>query len=227
VSAGPDIPQRPAPRKGHSFHAWSDALASAQPVPGGGAAAALGGSLAASLVAMCARLTRDHEEYRDLTDTFGRMVVEADAVREDLMLLAEEDIMAYGAVSRARRLPHGSEDEGILRLINLNAALLGAAEVQVAVLRLLQVAASLARGAVEYGNRTTRADAAGASSLAAGAARSAWLNVRNDLALVRLEGTDTEDRDASRRAAVEREAAGLLAEVEADDRVVRGVMQLP
>ena len=220
----------PVSVEGHSLRAWSDALAADIPVPGGGAAAAIGASLAASLVAMSARLTLGHDEYRDLEETFKEMAYEADGLREDLVLLAEEDVMAYGAVAQALAIPHEESDEAVLRRINLNAALVGAAEVQIAVLRLAQVTVSLARAAVEHGNRRVQADAATAVLLAGAAARAAWLNVRADLGLVR-EGPGMEDvpGDMSDEKIVGllKQATRLMQDVELDERGVRTVVTWP
>jgi len=216
--------------EGHSLKAWSDALAADVPVPGGGSAAAISASLAASLVAMSARLTLGHDGYRDLEKTFREMASEADGLREDLVLLAEEDVMAYGAVAQALAIPHQATDEAVLRRINLNAALVGAAEVQIAVLRLAQVTVSLARAAVEHGNRRVQADAATAALLAGAAARAAWINVRADLALVR-EGTEDEeapgDMSDEKIVGLLKQATRLMQDVELDERGVREVVKWP
>ncbi len=215
---------------GHSLRDWSDAIAADEPVPGGGAGAAISASIAASLVAMCARLTLRHEEFRDLEDTFQDMASEANALREDLVLLAEEDVMAYGAVAQARSIPHTEDDEAVLRLVNLNAALVGAAEVQIAVLRLAQITVSLARAAVEHGNIQLRADAATAVLLAGAAARAAWVNVKSDLALVR-EGTgDREtpgDMSDEKIVGLLKQATRLIQDAEVDERAVRALVEWP
>lgn len=215
---------------GHSLRDWSDAIAADEPVPGGGAGAAISASIAASLVAMCARLTLRHEEYRDLEDTFQDMASQADALREDLVLLAEEDVMAYGAVAQARSIPHTEDDEAVLRLVNLNAALVGAAEVQIAVLRLAQITVSLARAAIEHGNVQLRADAATAVLLAGAAARAAWVNVRSDLALVR-EGTGAReapgDMSDEKITGLLKQATRLIQDAEVDERAVRTLVEWP
>jgi len=215
---------------GHSLRDWSDAIAADAPVPGGGAGAAISASIAASLVAMCARSTLRHPEYEDLEDTFQDMASQADDLREDLVLLAEEDVMAYGAVAQARAIPHTEDDEAVLRLVNLNVALVGAAEVQIAVLRLAQITVSLARAAVEHGNTQLRADAATAVLLAGAAARAAWVNVRSDLALVR-EGTGAEaapgDMSDEKIVGLLKQATRLIQDVEVDERAVRVLVEWP
>lgn len=213
--------------EGHSLRSWSDAMAADVPVPGAGAAAAITASLAASLVAMCARLTLGHAGYEDLEKTFEEMAAEGDALREDLVLLAEEDVMAYGAVAQALAIPQASDDEAELRQINVNAALVGAAEVQIAVLRLAQATVSLARAAAEYGNRTVRADAAGATLLAGAAARAAWVNARADLDLVRDPESVPGDMSDEKIAGLLKQATRLLVDVASDEDDVRAMVRWP
>lgn len=177
----PTIPDTAPSSEGHSLKAWGDAIAAATPVPGGGSAAAICGALAASLVAMVARLS-DGASEASSDDT--SVAEEADSLREDLTLLAEEDIMAYAGVARAREMPAEQQDEAGLRRVNLNAALAGAAEVQIAVLRLAHRVLDLANTVSRSPAPGTLADARAAAVLASAAARVAWENVQADLALI-------------------------------------------
>jgi len=77
------------------------ALASAEPAPGGGSAAAVAGALGAALAAMVCRVTAKHEPASSLA---GR-AEEADAARRRLTALADDDARAYAAVIAARRAP--------------------------------------------------------------------------------------------------------------------------
>jgi formiminotetrahydrofolate cyclodeaminase len=168
--------------QGHSLRQWSDAIAESTPAPGGGSAVAIAASLAASVLVMCLGLTLGRKRFEDVEAEFQDLKKEADEVRENLILLAEEDVVAYGAVMEARALPHANRDESSLRLINLNNALLGASDVQLAVLRLCRNLVATARRAYEAGNPSVRADAAAAIFLAAGAGRAAQFNVEANLA---------------------------------------------
>ncbi len=178
----PLMPDDVPSSEGHSLKAWGDAIAAATPVPGGGSAAAICGALAASLVAMVARLSDGTSDAAN-EDAPG-IAEEADRLREDLTLLAEEDVMAYAGVARAREMPAEEHDEAGLRRVNLNAALAGAAEVQIAVLRLAHRVLDLATAASRSPAPGTIPDARAAAVLASAAARVAWENVRADLALI-------------------------------------------
>jgi hypothetical protein len=79
-----------------------DRLASAQPAPGGGAAASLAGAAAAALVAMVCRVTTRHVPSDSLIVS---AVERADWLRSRLAALMREDIEAYQALLDSRRAP--------------------------------------------------------------------------------------------------------------------------
>jgi glutamate formiminotransferase / formiminotetrahydrofolate cyclodeaminase len=83
--------------------AYLHALASATPTPAGGSAAALAGALAASLGTMGARIGKQSESERTLSD-----------LGQSLAALMQQDCEAYEAVSRARRLPADHADRPLL-----------------------------------------------------------------------------------------------------------------
>ncbi len=56
-----------------------DALASAEPTPGGGSASAYGGAMAASLVAMVGRLTVGKKKYADVENEIWPVIDEPTA----------------------------------------------------------------------------------------------------------------------------------------------------
>ncbi|HEX5451756.1 MAG TPA: cyclodeaminase/cyclohydrolase family protein, partial [Candidatus Limnocylindrales bacterium] len=62
-------------------------LASAEPVPGGGSAAAVVASIAASLVAMVARLSQDRPRYAEHAALHGHAVDMADGLRRQFLSL--------------------------------------------------------------------------------------------------------------------------------------------
>ena len=66
-------------------------LASAQPAPGGGGAAALTGALAASLAAMAANVTAANPRYADRTDALTTLAAACDAQRAALLALIDAD----------------------------------------------------------------------------------------------------------------------------------------
>ena len=202
--------------------ALTERLASSDPVPGGGSAAALAGAMAAALVAMVAELTSGRSEYAEHEAAVNELRVSALAHRALLLELAEEDSVAYDSVVRARRLPKESENEREVRADALRSAMLDAARVP---LRTAVVAAEvleLAERIAPIGTRNAVSDAGVAAQLAAAALRGALLNVRINLPylpadealsqsapadIARLEALAAEHEPAAMRAVDERLAA--------------------
>ncbi len=142
-----------------------DLVASRQPAPGGGAAAAVTVSLAASLVAMAARFSADH------LDDSEALVDAAEELRSRAAGLADDDARAYGAVIAAySSARHGETGVGRART---RAALTRAAEVPLDIAELGAQAARLAALLVMNGKRDIRGDASTALLLAEAATRSA------------------------------------------------------
>jgi formiminotetrahydrofolate cyclodeaminase len=156
-------------------------LATHEPIPGGGSAAALAGSMAAALVAMVAELTigrpdaaEQDAELRALRDT-------ANEHRERLLQLADDDATAYDAVVRARRLPRETEADREGRRRAVETAMVEAAAIPLQTAQVAAVVLELAVRIAPIGNRNAASDAGVAAQLAATAIRGALLNVRINL----------------------------------------------
>lgn len=161
--------------------ALTERLASSDPVPGGGSAAALAGAMGAALVAMVAELTSGRPDSAQDQTTIAELRAAALARRALLLDLAEEDATAYESVVHARRMPKESEAEREARAAALRSAMVDAARVP---LRTAVVAAEvleLAERMAPIGNRNAVSDAGVAALLAAAALRGALLNVRINL----------------------------------------------
>lgn len=104
-------------------------LASADPVPGGGCAAAVAGAQGAALVAMAARVAQRRAEQEEAASRLEQMAHTADELARRLSSLAGEDAEAYHQVMRAYRLPRASEREKEVRSEAVRQALARAAEV--------------------------------------------------------------------------------------------------
>ena len=87
-----------------SVAAFAKKLASSAPTPGGGAAAALCGALAAALCAMASRLTAGRKKYADRAEDLKCIVSRSDELRERLLLLIEQDGDEFAALAAAYSL---------------------------------------------------------------------------------------------------------------------------
>ena len=87
-----------------SCRAFSEQLFSRTPVPGGGGAAALIGSLASALGAMAANLTIGKKKFLPFEEDHRRIIAEADRLRLRLLALVDEDAAAFKPLSRVYSL---------------------------------------------------------------------------------------------------------------------------
>ena len=164
--------------EGPSLDEWIEELAGAAPVPGGGSAAALAGTLAAALVAMVCRLTIGRKAYAAAEGHAREILAEAESLRAELRRLVDEDAAAYRRVSAAYKLV--KEDPARTRAVD--DALLGAAETPLATARAAARLAALAPAIGEIGNKNARSDTRVAEQLARAALAGAIENVRVNVA---------------------------------------------
>ena len=195
--------------------AFLDELASRSPAPGGGSVAALAGALATALCGMAARLTLGREKLRDAWPAMEEAAVEADQLRTRFLLLVDEDADAYLAVTAARKLPKGTEQERGARSRALACAVLRSARVPLETLLLADRAVGLASRVLERGNPACVTDAGSAVQAARLAAEAAAWNVMVNLPDV---------GDAAERARLAGEAETALATVRSEADRLAGIV---
>ena len=140
---------RAAASDGISLSAFRAAIASSNPAPGGGSAAAHAGSIAAALVQMVAGLTIGKKKYADVEEHFKDIALKAASLGQRLAELVDLDAQSYDAVSMAYKLPKATPEQETLRKAAITAALIGASEVPLETARACATVAELAenRGA--------------------------------------------------------------------------------
>jgi len=189
--------------------AFLKAVASDKATPGGGAVAALAGALSAALAEMVAGLTVGRKAYAEVEPTMRAVIAAASDRREQLTAAIEDDILAFGGVMDAYRLPKDDPE----RPAAIERAMIHAADVPLTVARLALEAMQLAEQAASLGNRNAASDAAVAGLIGLAAVEGAALNVR-------VNAASLADRDLAAR--YENDVAALLAQArEVRDRVVR------
>ncbi len=154
------------------------AVASPDPVPGGGSVAAYAGALAASLTRMVAGLTIGKKKYAGVEPEMTVLADNADNLIDALAQLVERDANAYSAVSAAYKLPRDTDAAMERRTQAITSALLGAAEVPLETARLCAQVAELSAVVAAKGNSNAITDAGVAALLATAACRGASYNVR-------------------------------------------------
>ena len=167
-----------------TVQSFLDKLASADPEPGGGGAAALAGAMAAALVSMVANLTVGKEKYAAVEQEVTGLRAASEKLRGELTDLITDDALAYGKVAAAMKLPRDDDAQKEQRRQVLQAALKGAAEAPLRVAEAATEVARLCLPAAEQGNPNAVSDAGVAVVMAEAAAQAAALNVKINLAWI-------------------------------------------
>lgn len=162
-------------------------LASDAPAPGGGGAAAIAAALAAALTSMLGNLTVGKKKFAADEAEVMELLQQAEAGREKVLQLAEADAEVFSAFMSCYRMPHGSDEEKVLRAEAICKAAHKAAEVPLEIakesLHIMRLTARL----VKIGNPNVVTDGAVSALLARAALRSSVYNI-----LVNLKLTEDE-----------------------------------
>jgi len=178
------------------------ALASPEPTPGGGTAAAIAGAMGTSLLVMVAGLAKSKNNTDEEKAALANARAAIEPITARLTGLADADSAAFDAVMAAYRLPKGTDEEKAARTRAIQAALRGATAIPLETLRACAGALEHARAVADHGNRSAESDVGVAIGLLKAAAAGAAANVR-----INLEGL----KDEGFKTAAEAETARLLA----------------
>lgn len=159
-------------------------LSAATPTPGGGSAAAVVGSIAASLTAMVAGLTIGKTAYHAVESEMQRVLAEALKIRDELLELADRDSAAFNAVLAAYKLPRQTEADRATRAREIQSALKQATEIPYQTASHCYRVLELAELVITKGNKNALSDGGAAAYLAEGALQAALLNVAINLAAI-------------------------------------------
>lgn len=177
------------------------ALASPNPTPGGGTAAAIAGAMGTSLLVMVAGLAKSRNNTDDEKAALGKARAAIEPITARLTDLADADAASFDAVMAAYRLPKNSDEDKQTRTAAIQAALRGATEVPLDTLRACAAALEQSRAVAAHGNASADSDTGVAIGLLKAAAAGAAANVRINLGGV---------KDEAFKAAAEAETARLL-----------------
>jgi glutamate formiminotransferase/formiminotetrahydrofolate cyclodeaminase len=158
--------------------AFLEALASAEPTPGGGSAAAYSCAAGAALVAMVARLTIGRKKYADVEEQMRAVLAKAEALDREMQAAVTQDMAAFDALMAAYRLPKENEEQQNLRSQAVEQATLEAARVPLLVARKAVEVMEIALQVTALGNLNAISDGASGASMARAALTGAGYNVR-------------------------------------------------
>ena len=157
-----------------SCRAFAEALASKAPVPGGGGASALAGSLGAALCSMVGNYTLGRPKYAAVEADVRAILEEAERLRTRLLDLVEEDAAAFAPLSRAYGIPKDDPGRGEI----MEQCLRDAAAPPMEMLRLSCRVIELHQALLEKGSAMVLSDVGTGAVLAWSALYGAWLNVK-------------------------------------------------
>jgi glutamate formiminotransferase/formiminotetrahydrofolate cyclodeaminase len=195
-----------------TLESYLEALASAQPTPGGGSAAAIVGATGAALIAMVARITAENPKYADRREEAEAIVERADALRASLLAAREADEIAYGGVVTATALPRETTEQKERRTVALQAALRRAAQAPLETALLTLSVMELAAPCARLGNKHLTSDVFCAIDFTRSALTAAARNVRanhpylHDLSIVSEQEARVEEllRRSEKRIVIDR-----------------------
>ena len=168
------------------------ALASPDPTPGGGTAAAIVAALGTSLLVMVTGLAKSKSNTDDEKAALGGARSALEPITTRLTQLADADTEAFNAVMAAYRLPKATDDEKVMRSAAIQEALRAATVVPLDTLRACADAIDCGRAVAAHGNRSASSDVGVAIGLLKAAANGAAANVRINLTSLKDESFKTE-----------------------------------
>ncbi len=153
---------------------FTDALASKEPVPGGGGASALVASVGMALGSMVGALTVGKKRYAAIEPDMIVWMERAERLRTELLGHIDADAEAFMPLSEVYRMPKDAPGRAEL----LEDALAGAAEVPLRLIHLCCEAIDLLEKFGEHGSRLAISDAATGAAVCRAALDGAWINLR-------------------------------------------------
>lgn len=178
--------------KDSTVFAFSEALASKAPTPGGGGGAAITAALAAALGSMAANLTIGKKKYAALEAELIQNRDGADALRLRLLALADADAEVFLPLSQAYSLPAETEEEKAYKADVMERALAAACEIPLEIMECCAQAIALIGWIAGHCSPLVVSDAAAAAAIGEGALKAASLNVY-------INAKSMADRDAAGR----------------------------
>lgn len=177
--------------------------ASESPAPGGGSVSALSAALGIGLGAMVANLSADKRGWEDKTALFSDWAGKAQVIKEDLLLLIDEDTNAFNAIMAAFQLPKSSDEEKAKRSEAIENASVYATEIPLRTMQVAYKSVEILKAMVEQGNPNSITDAGVGLLCIKTAVRGAYFNV-----MVNAKGL----KDREKANAFASEAKALLKE---------------
>ena len=161
-----------------SLMEFANETASESMAPGGGSIAAYVGTLGVSLGGMVANLSSHKRGWDERWEEFSNYAVEAQAIKDRLLFLVDEDTNSFNQIMDAFGLPKDSEEELNARKEAIQEATRYATEIPFQVMETSYEALKLCQKMAEIGNPNSVTDAGVGALCARTAVLGAFMNVR-------------------------------------------------
>ena len=168
-----------------SVHSFFELLGSDAAAPGGGAAAALAGSLGSSLAEMVFALTSFRKPYAQFQEETEAGMAHCAALRTAFLAAMERDAEVFHGFSAALKLPKQTDREKDIRSVAIQDALNACIESPLHMMELSYEAIRLVMNMPGKTNFSAASDLGVAALMLGAAVQSAWLNVRINLSMLK------------------------------------------
>lgn len=175
--------------------------ASESPAPGGGSVSALCAAMGIGLGSMVANLSADKRGWEDQSKSFSDWAEKAQAIKEELLFLIDEDTNAFNAIMSAFQLPKNTDEEKSKRSEAIEIASVYATEIPLKTMQVAYSSIPILKVMVEKGNPNSITDAGVGLLCIKTAVRGAYFNV-----MVNAKGL----KDKAKAAEFAKQAKALL-----------------
>lgn len=163
---------------GMTLKDFSNETASESPAPGGGSISATMGALGISLATMVANLSSHKPGWDDRWEEFSQWAEKGQALKDELLMLVDEDTRAFNLIMDAFSLPKGNDAEKAERTTAIQEATRYAIEVPFRVMKRSFECMEIIKTMAETGNPNSVTDAGVGALAARSAVMGAFLNVK-------------------------------------------------
>ncbi len=163
---------------GMTVQNFANETASESPAPGGGSIAAAMGALGISLATMVANLSSHKPGWDDRWEEFSQWAEKGQALKDELLMLVDEDTRAFNLIMDAFGLPKGNDREKAARTNAIQDATRFAIEVPFRVMQRSYSCMEIIKAMAETGNPNSVTDAGVGALAARSAVMGAFLNVK-------------------------------------------------
>ena len=161
-----------------SIEAFVNETASESPAPGGGSISAAMGAMGISLATMVANLSSHKPGWDERWEEFSGWAEKGQALKDELLMLVDEDTRAFNLIMDAFGLPKGNDSEKVARTKAIQQATKYAIEVPFRVMQRSFDCMEIIKAMAETGNPNSVTDAGVGALAVRSAVMGAFLNVK-------------------------------------------------